>query len=178
MATVPTYTLDTILESLSRDVWERLRDIKALSPKYNVRFGEETITDLLMLDLNRHVLTQGLFVQTSKDREAIRGTDFEWWLGSDVTGWIRLAVQAKKLDLKSNRYNKLNHTINNVKQIDRLERYANRHGAIPLYCLYNYNDNVNPYEHWHCCQRPFDEEAFGCTLTPSSNIQNSYKYTW
>jgi hypothetical protein len=44
-------TLVSILEALARDTWERLNDARALS----VRFGEETITDLLLLDIQRRV---------------------------------------------------------------------------------------------------------------------------
>ena len=171
MTTTPEPTLDGILAMLSRDIWERLRDVKALPPANSVRLGEETITDLLMLDLNRQGLTSATFTQTPKHREATRGTDFECWLGSDHTGWLRLAVQAKKLNLRSERYANLKHKSKGGRQIDRLERYAASNEAIPLYCLYNYSEFVVPSKHWHCCQRPFQEEELGCTITPSTNIR-------
>ena len=167
------YSLDAVLQSLSKDIWERLRDVGALPTAHSVRFGEETITDILMLDLNRQGLTRAVFVQTPKSQEALTGTDFEWWLGSDATGWIRLAVQAKKIHLESERYPNLKHPVKSVSQIDLLERFAARHGAIPLYCLYNYTDNAESSKHWHCCQRPFQEEELGCTITPSSNIKRA-----
>ena len=124
-----------------------------------------------MLDLNRQGLTSATFTQTPKHREATKGTDFECWLGSDHTGWLRLAVQAKKLNLRSERYANLKHKSKGGRQIDRLERYAASNEAIPLYCLYNYSDFVVPSKHWHCCQRPFQEEELGCTITPSTNIR-------
>ena len=173
-------TLDCTLERLSIDIWERLRTLKFLPPARSVRFGEETITDILMLDLNRSPFRRAIFTQTPKHREAQRGTDFECWLGSDSLGWIRLAIQAKKLDVKSDRYNSLNHKVNASKgtkksQIEILENYATSNGAVPLYCLYNYSDDVDPCRHWHCCQRPFRVEEMGCTLTPSSVIKRSIK---
>ena len=58
-------------------------------------------------------------------------------------------------------------------QIDLLERFAHRHGAIPLYCLYNFSDHVDPQIHWHCCQRPFQVEQLGCTVTASLNVRLS-----
>ena len=64
--TTPTLTLETILANLSKDVWERLRDVKALARARSIRFGEETITDLLMLDLNRQAATMSIFTQTPK----------------------------------------------------------------------------------------------------------------
>ena len=173
--TTPTLTLDTILANLSKDVWERLRDVKALARARSIRFGEETITDLLMLDLNRQAATMSIFTQTPKQEEAKTGTDFECWLGSDSTGWIRLAVQAKRLDLKSERYASFNSSLNGSKQIDRLERYARRHGALALYCLYNFSESVNRTRHWHCCQRPYLQEELGWTLTPAFNVRTSIK---
>ena len=171
--TDPDTALETILANLSNDIWERLRDVKALSETRSIRFGEETITDLLMLDLNRQSATRSVFTQTPKHEEALTGTDFECWLGSDTTGWLRLAVQAKRLDLKSERYGGFNSSVNGSKQIDRLERYAKHHQAIALYCLYNFSENVNAARHWHCCQRSFKEGEFGCTLTPLSNVKTS-----
>ena len=156
-------SLDAILQSLSKDIWERLRDVSALPTAHSVRFGEETITDILMLDLNRHGLTRTVFIQTPKSKEALTGTDFEWWLGSDAAGWIRLAVQAKKIHLESERYPNLKHSVKGMSQVGLLERFAARHGAIPLYCLYNYTDKAESFKHWHCCQRPFQEEELGCT---------------
>ena len=173
MTTTPGPSLDSSLAMLSRDIWERLRDVKALSPVTSVRLGEETITDLLMLDLNRQGLTNASFTQTPKHREATRGTDFECWLGRDDTGWIRFAVQAKKLDLRSERYANLKHMTKGVRQIDRLERYAANNEAIPIYCLYNYSDHVDSVMHWNCCQRPFQPEDLGCTVTASTNIRKS-----
>ena len=162
------------------DIWERLRTLKFLPPARSVRFGEETITDLLMLDLNRSGVRRARFVQTPKHREAKKGTDFECWLGSDAAGWIRLAIQAKKLDVKSDRYNSLNHKVKASRgkkksQLDILDNYANSNGAVPLYCLYNYSDVVDPCKHWHCCQRPFRIEELGCTLTPPSVIKRSIR---
>ena len=175
MTSPQSLSLDTILQSLSKDIWERLRDVSALPTAYSVRFGEETITDIMMLDLNRQGLTRAIFVQTPKSKEALAGTDFEWWLGSDATGWIRLAVQAKKIHLGSGRYPNLKHPVKGVSQIDLLEQFAARQGAIPLYCLYNYTDIADSSRHWHCCQRPFQEEELGCTITPSSNIKQSIR---
>ena len=51
-----------------------------------VRFGEETITDLLMMDLYVQGSTLAHFEQTSKPDEAMWGTDFELWLGSERKG--------------------------------------------------------------------------------------------
>ena len=101
MLNTPRPDLETALEFLAKDTWERLQDIKAFSKRpepFNVvRFGETTITDLAMMYLCRRQVSETMFLQTPQDRERIQGTDFEWWGGSTGIGWFRLAVQAKKL---------------------------------------------------------------------------------
>ena len=71
------------------------------------------------------------------------GTDFELWLGSELLGWFRFAIQAKKLDLRTDKYASLAQRNVNGPQIDLLEQYARRKGAAALYCLYNQTDNAH-----------------------------------
>ena len=98
-------TLDVLLETLAHDTWENLREAKALT----VRFGEETITDTLMLQLRRRGFL--VFKQTSLHDEAKYGTDFECWVGSDSTGWVGYAIQAKKLGFRTGIYQNLGHVV-------------------------------------------------------------------
>ena len=177
MVRTPTNVLEAALERIAVATWDRLRDIKAFSqrpePFNSVRLGETTITDLAMLDLCRLGLTRSLFLQTPQHKESFWGTDFEWWLGSSRTGWFRLAVQAKKLDMKRSRYLSLAHEVNGSPQIKALEDYAARNRATPLYCLYNYSGGVDMQRHWHCCQRPFRAEELGCSLTSPDRIREA-----
>ena len=162
-------TLGIALETLSQDTWEHLRDANALS----IRFGEETITDLLLLDIKRRALASTKVKQTSKSKESQQGTDFEWWLGANQIGWMRFAVQAKKLEFKSDRYPGVTHKVKTDMQIDVLEEYALVNNAVPLYCLYNFTNYVDPSEHWNCCQRSFQIEQLGCTIAPLSTIRKT-----
>ena len=132
--------------------------------------GVETITDLLMMDLFVQSSTVALFRQTSKPDEAMWGTDFELWLGSERLGWFRFAIQAKKLDLRTDRYASLTQSNVNGSQIDLLEQYAQHKRAAPLYCLYNRTDGADVLDHWHCCTPPADLKELGCSVTPLSNI--------
>lgn len=164
---VPTHV---ILEGLARDIWGRLREARML----NVRFGEETITDLLLLDLKRQLPGRVRVVQTPKHLEKNQGTDWEMWLGADRIGWLRFAVQAKKLDLATGRYLGFGHKVGSVYQIDLLERYARKNRAIPLYCLYNYRDFdfAQVSSAWRCCAQQ-DEELLACTVTPLSVVRSA-----
>ena len=167
MTSGPLDSLDSLLATLSGETWERLRDAMNLS----VSFGEETITDLLALDMNRKGLKTTMFEQISKPVEAYIGTDYGWWVGHDDIGWIRLAVQAKKLVLDRQQYNFRHANTSTVQQIDLLERYAKKVRALPLYCLYNYSNNVNSQDHWRCDLRPFEEKDLGCTVVPSRAVR-------
>lgn len=95
------------LETVAGQTWETLRD----STKCSISQGEETITDNLLLCLLRQSLPSIRVIKTPKDKEAIMGTDWEWWIGSKSGGVLRYAVQAKKLDYASHRYLKLKHKV-------------------------------------------------------------------
>ena len=169
--------LRDLFSNQSTVLWERLgyvrESIKSRGVLGPVRFGEETITDLLLMDLFVQGSTVALFSQTSKPNESIWGTDFELWLGSERLGWLRFAIQAKKLDLRTDRYASLTQSNVNGPQIDLLEQYAKRNGAAPLYCLYNHTDSADELDHWHCCTGPANLKELGCSVTPSSNIRKA-----
>jgi hypothetical protein len=129
--------LRKVLEGLSVDTWERLRDAKT----FDVRFGEETITDLLLLDLKRKAFQTTSVIQTSKYEEKNTGTDWEWWLGHSGK-WLRLAIRAKKLK-RNERYDSLGHKVSTKRQIDLLDSYAAANNALPMYCFYNHT-SPNP----------------------------------
>ena len=169
--------LGAMFESQSKDTWERLGYVKesftnsgVLGP---VRFGEETITNILMMDLYLRGSALTFFEHTSRAKESKSGTDFELWIGSRVLGWFRFALQAKKLDLRTNRYSSLKHGDPNRPQINLLRRYSQNNRACALYCLYNYTDTADKYYHWHCCDRSADVTELGCTVTPLSNVQDA-----
>ena len=77
--------LEDLFSNQSTVLWERLgyvrESIKSRGVLGPVRFGEETITDLLMMDFYLQGSTVALFKQTSKPNESMSGTDFELWLG-------------------------------------------------------------------------------------------------
>ena len=160
--------LDLSLETLAQDTWENLREAKRLS----VRFGEETITDTLMLYLRRKGFT--VFKQTRLHDEAKYGTDFECWVGSENTGWLGYAVQAKKLDFETGIYRNLGHVEkgSGKRQIDILNAYAKQRGMTPRYCLYSHSSNVDQ-AFLNCCSRSFPEEELGCTMTSTLVVERA-----
>lgn len=153
-------SLVSLLEDLAEDTWERVRDGFSLG----VRQGETTITDILLLELKRANLPGLIVKKTPPTNEPAFGTDWEWWIGSDQSGWMRFAVQAKKLYLDKRTYSALGHKLNGQLQIDALKQYAHAVGAVPLYCLYNYCGWTPLHNYWHCTQ-PLDAPQLGCTVT-------------
>ena len=170
--------LGAMFEIQSKFTWERLsyayRSIMDPGQSGPLQFGEETITNIFMMDLYVQGSTVALFEQTSKKKESKSGTDFELWVGSQQLGWFRFAVQAKKLDLRTERYTDLNHKNSNGLQPKLLEQYATSNRACPMYCLYNFTTEVNQKDHWHCCDDTKDDTTeLGCSMTTLSNIKKA-----
>ena len=157
--------LHTVFSNQSRDIWQRLSYVKdsykTRGPLGPVRFGEETITGLTMMDLYMRGSILVHFTQTAKPDEALWGTDFELWLGSDQLGWFRFAIQAKKLTLTDDRYSSLAQGNSNGDQIDLLEQYARLNCAAPLYCLYNFTEYADGHRHYHCGDGQYELKELG-----------------
>ena len=160
------------LESLAKDTWERLRDSRSL----DIRFGEETITDLLLLEMKRKNHPRTYIVQTPLIEEKNKGTDWEWWIGSPRTGWLRYAVQAKRCDKHTGRYASITHKVAGTPQHQLLKTYAARNEAIPIYCFYNYPMKTMTWRTWQC-GLPFDKHQLACTVTSLGVAQTAIS-TW
>jgi hypothetical protein len=157
-----------LFEKLASYTWQRILS----SEKFNISQGEETITDLNLLEIAMSQSSEVTVVKTAKYKEKDQGTDWEWWIGNNRIGYLRYAVQAKKIDKHFIHYKALGHKVDSEKQIDILERYAQNNRAIPLYCFYNYSQNTNLKPYWHC-NLPPDNEQFGCTITPLKNVKQA-----
>lgn len=158
MTTAAMVSLRLTLEAIARCTWRLLEDATSLGAS----IGEETLTDLLAIRVKRdnHTVTQ--FTKASESRTGV-DIELEVWLGNARMGWTRLAIQAKKLDVRSRRYRSLDHKNSTGRQIDMLEKYAKHWRAIPLYLLYNWKEDAGMY--WHC-SRPLEIEQMGCTVAP------------
>lgn len=157
-------------EKISKDTWLRLQN----SIFFQISQGEETITDNILLDLAKIKSPFLKIIPTSKDVEGVRGTDWEWWIGSNALGWLRFCVQAKKLNLKTKSYTGLTqkNKATGEYQIDILETYAVNNNAIPIYALYNFIDINQLNQYWQC-NLQFDFYQFGCTYTSIDVIRHA-----
>jgi hypothetical protein len=153
-----------VLESLARATWERIK----FGEELDCSQGEETMTDVNLLDLKRAGPHAVHVFKVNKADEAKYGIDWEWWIGTDSDaffgGWWRYAVQAKKLN-SSGHYGTLRHKVGGRYQFDILGEYALKNRCVPLYCFYNfYKGPTKPY--WHCCEGPEEPPQMGCTVAP------------
>ena len=162
-------TIADIAERIAKSTWNRLREARDME----VRLGEETLTDLLVLDFSMSVPKHKIkFIQTSKHEEAEQGTDLVVCVRRGEKNADIYAIQAKKLSAKG-RYDHLHPRSGDRHQIDVLEDYATRaKGVVPLYLLFNHVDDKDLDSARQCCQTT-DKEQFGCTLVPSWQISKA-----
>ena len=156
----------TPAERVAQRTWSTLGRAQQL----RARFGEETLTDLLVLDMLPHQRTRGFRLSpTTKHAEHWSGADLLVAVRYHTGRWSRFALQAKKL-YPDDRYRMLNRVTESLDQLEKLEEFARQFHALPLYLLYNHSNTAQPSEHWHCSQ-PFDVGQLGCTLVPSWHIR-------
>lgn len=152
-------------EELSKEIWKKIE----LASRLRTIFGEETITDSILLELASQHYWNIRIIQTPKVDEAKKGTDWEWFVGSPGTGWVRYALQAKKISIGSGRYSSLKHRVGikstDPMQVDILKRYAKGNHAVPLYTFYNHASKADASKHWHC-SLPFDKNCLDGRLLP------------
>ena len=151
-------------------VAERTWSTLGLAKQLRARFGEETLTDLLVLDMLPHRGARGFWLlPTTKRAEALSGADLFVAVRHRTGNWSRFAVQAKKL-YPNDEYPMLNSGRRCGSQLVRLERFARQLHALPLYLLYNHSNTAQRSQHWHC---PLDFELgqLGCTLVPSWHVR-------
>ena len=166
--------LGDLLSEYSKNTWDRLHFV---SDSYStrgksapMRFGEDTITDLLLMELFMAGSTLVQFKHTSKQQEARTGTDFELWVGSQTLGWFKFAIQAKKLHPPTKRYHALGERNQYGAQHHLLHQFSLRQRSAPIYCLYNYSNQVSEPQHWRCCMVPFNPSELGCSVTSHSVV--------
>lgn len=157
----------TPAERVAERTWSALGRAKDL----RVRFGEETLTDLLVLDMLPHQRAKGFWLRPiAKHAEASCGADLFVAVRHPTGRWSRFALQAKKLDPDDDWYRMFKWVQKSIDQLEKLEEFARQLHALPLYLLYNHSKTAQPSEHWHC-PLPFDLGQLGCTLVPSWHIR-------
>src|SRR3954471_21114727 len=81
-----------LFERLARDTWLRLQ----ASILLNVSQGEETITDINLLEMKLSGIKGIKVWKCPKQEEPLLAIDWQWFIGNNAIGWRSYMVQAKK----------------------------------------------------------------------------------
>jgi hypothetical protein len=137
------------------------------------RPDERLFTDHHMIELERRHRPTVLTAKIDQNRESQTGADFEWWLG-DGTSYLAMRVQAKKLDLRSGRYEELARVDRRTRrrQSDVLIEASRAERFLPLYLFFNGPlAGANPPD--ACQNERLEEPLRGCTVALASRVKES-----
>lgn len=129
--------------------------------------GEETITDLLVMDWMDHLTARVVTVPQNKSEEGRTGADWEWWFVGHTLRGIGFRVQAKIINFNYGGFRKLHEYTEDPGtppirhyQCDRLigRAHLDSPRLIPIYCIYT---------HWVANDKfiyKSTDRRFGCSL--------------
>jgi len=158
------------LSAISADVWKSIQQKKShgLTPNEESITNERVIVPLL--NIPSKYLTTKLY---NKHQEGLNGADWEWvFLSKNRDKCFSIRVQAKVLNPNDLIYHELHYKKKNGRyQSDVLIEEAEKSNALPLYCLYNFFENIKKDDLWtcHCNYSAFD--YYGCTLIDAAKVR-------
>ena len=173
---------------ISGKVWNLLDDsgyyglykTSASNISRGLGLGEETITDLALLEISKRQPLDIITVKFGKYREAQEGADWEWWFLSQ-SGIIGMRIQAKRIHFVNGEYE---YTYLDYKrseneyQVDVLLENAQKRRVVPLYAFYNYWDIDFPFKNYlnpvltslKCCKVE-SPKKLGITIVSAFDIR-------
>lgn len=164
-------TLCDTFRSRALWTWDMLDKARSI----NCQIGEETLTDLNILELKIRHSHEIYSITFNKIDEGKNGADWEWWFtNSNENKWIGFRVQAKVIDIKTQSFEHLYYKNSNnpSHQCDILinDSLAQQHPRIPLYCLYsNWSNSIEiPLgdENYYGLR-----ELYGCSIIPAFAVR-------
>lgn len=158
-------------KDISRKTWNFLGN----AYHNNFSIGEETITDVNLLELKMRQPWAVYTKKFSRPEEGRNGADWAWIIVGRTGTTFILYVQAKKLFLPSFRYESLIHRENPTEQLDKLisNKFFFPHGfpVYPLYVFYNYLPD-SPHSIGCNCGAPLPIEYSGCSYADAFSIRD------
>ncbi len=165
------------LLACARTTWDRRRVAKARG----LSFGEETITETVLMDLALAFPGHLTIVQFSKNQEAKRGADWAWaFRNAAGTQNLPMLVQAKLLDRRDHVYPEIARFVGKkrppIRQIDRLIATAGRNRWPALYAFYNHLDDPHRIPN-HCATIPnaglVMPESWGISIALAQDVRDA-----
>ncbi len=138
--------LDEIAIKNSSWTWNKLREAR----NHDFQIGEESITDFIVLNIKKWGVGKISIDTFTRHAESLNGADWEWWFTGPSGKWLGMRVQAKVLNLESEKYEHLHHQNRHGFQVDLLINDATKNKVIPLYCMYTNWDPKKYKASWNC----------------------------
>ena len=146
-----------LFRDLATLTWEFTRNAHLLKTPLN----EETITEVLLYHLAKYATHTFKATAFTKAVETINGADYEFlFIGQKI---LRIRIQAKRLFLRSNKYESMYKTVNQVNLLINGCKVKNQE-AVPAYCFYNSNISMSV---------PPNEKLLGCSIADAYDVLKS-----
>ncbi len=161
-------TIGETFRNIAIETWFKLSDAK----NAKMTFGEETITDINLLEIDKAHHPEIRIEKFNKPEEGKNGADWEFWLTGKSGKWLGLRIQAKVINLRNNNYDYLHY--NDGEQTEKLieNSMKSSNKLIPLYCLYTMCD-LSPYEEIFAYKNFVDKhEVYGCSFVDAFTVKN------
>lgn len=163
--------LDEIAIKNSGWAWERLREART----HNYQVGEESITDFFVLNIKKWGKGKIVVDTFTRHKEAVNGSDWEWWFTGSSGKWLGMRVQAKVLNLRSEKYEHLHHSNKNGQQVDLLIKDAKKHGLNPIYCMYTNWRRGDYKPTWKCNTYKPSIRHYGAAILSPDKVKSLQK---
>lgn len=164
-----------------RDVATNTWNLMANGYKSGMNISEETITEIILLELKlRH--PNNIFIkQVGKKTENKIGADWLWAFVGKEGHVFGMCIQAKRLFPDRTYQSIIEDKKNPTKQVDKLINVGSScknftgKKLYPLYVFYNNwdEDSLNKTTHFHpkCCERHHPHTILGCTYADAYDVK-------
>lgn len=159
--------LDQIALKNSVWVWDNLREARF----HGFQVGEESITDFIVLNIKKWGAGKIIVDTFTRHKESVNGSDWEWWFTGPSGMWLGMRLQAKVLNLASEKYEHLHHKNKNGQQVDLLVNDARKNGLIPIYCMYTNWDPKKYKAGWKCTIYKRSVRQYGTAILNPSIVK-------
>lgn len=160
--------LDRIAIKNSSWTWNRLREAR----KLGFQVGEESLTDFIVLNIKKWGVGKISVDTFTRHAESLNGSDWEWWFTGPSGKWLGMRVQAKVLNLSSEKYEHLHHKNKHGFQVDLLTADAKKNGLIPLYCMYSNWDPKKYNASWECSTHKPTVRHYGTSILSPKAVKH------
>jgi len=158
--------------TIAHQTWDKL----AIAKSVGHQISEQAFTDFNLLEMKiRH--PKEVTIKTFSSREeSCTGADWELWIRSKKNSWVGFRIQAKVINLSTDKYECLHYRSKSKKdsslQSEKLihSAFRSQHKLFPIYCLYSFWEHSNyPKFYKYTCSKG-SAEHFGCSFVDAFTI--------